>query len=189
MRRNDRTRAPWFEDDDPRDLKRWAIAALIVVGIHLAAIAAYVYVHRPDEHRRRMPRRLRWSSRRATTPSIRPKSTPVPEQVAKAGRGTAAATRPIRGRRRCRREKPLEQPSKSRNRRRRPCRRASKAARRRFRAILADELVKHLQQFKRYPSDAQSRGEEGIVLLSFSVDRTGHVLAHQIARSSGHPRA
>ena len=47
-------------------------------------------------------------------------------------------------------------------------------------------LVKHLQQFKRYPAEAQSRGEEGVVLLSFSVDRAGHVLAHQIVRSSGH---
>ncbi len=36
-----------------------------------------------------------------------------------------------------------------------------------------------------YPSEAQSRSEEGIVLLSFSLDRTGHVLAHRIARSSG----
>ena len=47
-------------------------------------------------------------------------------------------------------------------------------------------LVRHLQQYKRYPSDAQSRGEDGVVMLSFTVDRTGHVLARQIARSSGH---
>ncbi|MFZ3226214.1 MAG: hypothetical protein WA230_11985, partial [Xanthobacteraceae bacterium] len=39
----------WFDDDDPRDLRRWAIAALVVLGVHLGAIAAYVYVHRPDE--------------------------------------------------------------------------------------------------------------------------------------------
>jgi protein TonB len=48
-------------------------------------------------------------------------------------------------------------------------------------------LVKHLEQFKRYPSDAQSRGEEGVVQLSFSVDRNGHVLTRQVARSSGYP--
>ena len=46
-------------------------------------------------------------------------------------------------------------------------------------------LVRQLQRYKRYPSEAQSRSEEGIVLLSFSLDRTGHVLAHRIARSSG----
>ena len=43
-------------------------------------------------------------------------------------------------------------------------------------------LVRHLQQFKRYPSEAQSRSEEGVVLLSFSVDRTGHVLEHHSAQ-------
>src|SRR5262249_5229308 len=47
-------------------------------------------------------------------------------------------------------------------------------------------LVRHLQQYKRYPSDAQSRGEEGVVQLSFTVDRTGHVLSREIVRSSGH---
>src|SRR5579863_9990733 len=39
----------WFDDDDPRDLRRWAIAAAVVLGVHLAAIAGYVYMHRPDE--------------------------------------------------------------------------------------------------------------------------------------------
>jgi protein TonB len=48
-------------------------------------------------------------------------------------------------------------------------------------------LIKHLQQYKRYPSDAQSRGEEGVVQLSFSVDRSGHVLSRQVVRSSGYP--
>ena len=46
--------------------------------------------------------------------------------------------------------------------------------------------MRHLQQYKRYPSDAQSRGEEGVVQLSFTVDRSGHVLNREIARSSGH---
>ncbi|MFZ0723597.1 MAG: energy transducer TonB, partial [Xanthobacteraceae bacterium] len=48
-------------------------------------------------------------------------------------------------------------------------------------------LVRHLEQFKRYPSAAQDHSEEGVVLLSFSVDRTGHVLEHRVARSSGYP--
>jgi protein TonB len=47
-------------------------------------------------------------------------------------------------------------------------------------------LVRHLQQYKRYPSEAQSHGDEGVVLLGFSVDRTGHVLTRHIVRSSGH---
>jgi len=47
-------------------------------------------------------------------------------------------------------------------------------------------LVRHLQQFKRYPSAAQARDEQGIVLLGFSVDRSGRVLTHRIVRSSGY---
>ena len=38
----------WFEANDQRDLKRWTMAAVIVVGLHLAAIATYVYIDRPD---------------------------------------------------------------------------------------------------------------------------------------------
>lgn len=47
-------------------------------------------------------------------------------------------------------------------------------------------MTRHLQQYKRYPAGAQSRGEEGVVELSFTVDRTGHVLNREIVRSSGH---
>jgi protein TonB len=47
-------------------------------------------------------------------------------------------------------------------------------------------LVRHLQQYKRYPGEAQARGDEGVVQLSFTVDRTGHVLNREIVRSSGH---
>jgi protein TonB len=47
-------------------------------------------------------------------------------------------------------------------------------------------LVRQLQRFKRYPAAAQVRKEQGVVLLSFSLDRNGHVLAHSIARSSGY---
>ena len=47
-------------------------------------------------------------------------------------------------------------------------------------------LLRQLQRFKRYPATAQSRKEEGVVLLSFSLDRSGHVLAHSITHSSGH---
>jgi len=40
---------PWFEDEDPRDLLRWAVAAAAVVGIHAALIAGYLLWHQPDE--------------------------------------------------------------------------------------------------------------------------------------------
>ena len=33
---------PWFEDDDPRDLVRWSVAAAVVVGVYAALIGGYL---------------------------------------------------------------------------------------------------------------------------------------------------
>jgi TonB family protein len=48
-------------------------------------------------------------------------------------------------------------------------------------------VVQQLQRFKRFPAEAASHREQGVVRLSFSLDRNGHVLTHNIARSSGYP--
>lgn len=46
-------------------------------------------------------------------------------------------------------------------------------------------LVNRLERYKRYPPEAQARGEHGIAQLAFSVDRAGGVHNARIARSSG----
>ena len=40
-------------------------------------------------------------------------------------------------------------------------------------------LFKQLQRFKSYPSGARARNEQGVVTLSFTVDRDGHVLSRR----------
>ncbi|SIS42342.1 energy transducer TonB [Neptunomonas antarctica] len=57
-------------------------------------------------------------------------------------------------------------------------------AERSYFALLAATLAKN----KRYPTASRRKGEEGIVLLSFVVDRFGGVSAAQIKSSSGYPR-
>jgi protein TonB len=47
------------------------------------------------------------------------------------------------------------------------------------------ELVARLERYKQYPSQAQSRGEQGVAQLAFSVDRSGGVHNARIVRSSG----
>lgn len=47
------------------------------------------------------------------------------------------------------------------------------------------QLVSRLDRYKRYPSEAQSRGEGGVAQLAFSVDRSGGVHNARIVRSSG----
>ena len=46
-------------------------------------------------------------------------------------------------------------------------------------------LVARLERNKRYPHEAQSRGEQGTAQLAFSVDRSGGVHNARIAHSSG----
>ena len=46
-------------------------------------------------------------------------------------------------------------------------------------------VVSKLQSAKRYPSGAESRREQGVVTLSFTLSRSGAVLSRSIARSSG----
>ncbi len=46
-------------------------------------------------------------------------------------------------------------------------------------------LVARLERYKRYPPEAQSRGEYGVAQLAFNVDRNGGVHHPHITRSSG----
>jgi periplasmic protein TonB len=174
----------WFEDDDPRDLRRWAIAALVVLGVHLGAIAAYVYVHRPDEiGDDAAPLSVQLAPvdndidqpEVEAQPEVQPK--PVEEPPPPPPPPPDAVAMPE--------EKPVEQPVAKPQPAPTPAR--TKGGAPQVSASWETSLIKHLQQFKRYPSGAQSRGEEGVVMLSFSVDRTGRVLSHQIARGSGYP--
>lgn len=45
----------------------------------------------------------------------------------------------------------------------------------------------HLSKHKRYPGEARSRRIQGVVTVSFSVDREGHVKSARMVRGSGSP--
>lgn len=47
------------------------------------------------------------------------------------------------------------------------------------------ELVGRLQRAKRYPDAARARGEQGVATVTFTIDRSGHVLSVSLVRSSG----
>lgn len=53
----------------------------------------------------------------------------------------------------------------------------------RVKATWQKELVAHLNRFKRYPSGAAPRGVP--VVVSFTLDRTGHVVSASLRQSSG----
>lgn len=177
---------PWFEDEDPRELRRWAIAAAVVLGVHLGGVGLYAYLHRPDE--------IGDDTSPITidlTPSDdtvdQPEIAPVPESQPKTvdqpppppPETSEAVMEP--------QEPPPPQPVQETKPPSPAVPARVKGGAPRIAPSWQTELVRRLEQYKRYPSDAQSRGVEGVVMLSFSVDRNGRVLAHEIARSSGHP--
>lgn len=48
-------------------------------------------------------------------------------------------------------------------------------------------LAAHLERHRRYPASARASGVEGVVHLHFTIDPSGSVVAHGVARSSGSP--
>jgi periplasmic protein TonB len=191
----------WFEEESPRDLMRWVVAAAVVVAVHAGAIAFYIFWHQPEaeigddaaivtvelapidstpdavarddapapetmieskalpEPQKEKPREeLKLEQPPDETPSLVP--TPVvkpPEKVESSPPPAPRTAQQVKG------------------------------GAPRVEASWQTSLLRQLQRFKRYPAGAQSRNEQGVVLLSFSLDRTGHVLAHSVARSSGFP--
>ena len=175
---------PWFEDDDPRDLRRWAIAAAIVVGIHVGAVGGYLFFHRPEDiGDANSPLALDLAPSDDTIDQ--PEIAPVPEQQPKLVEEPPPPPEPSQAV-----VAPPEEPAPQPIEERRPPTPAVparvKGGAPRIEPSWQTALVRHLQQYKRYPGDAQARGEEGVVQLSFTVDRTGHVLNHEIVHSSGH---
>jgi protein TonB len=47
------------------------------------------------------------------------------------------------------------------------------------------QILAHLSRFRRYPSSARMRREEGVVYIRFRIDRAGRLLAVSLDRSSG----
>jgi protein TonB len=165
---------PWFEDDGPRELARWSLAAAVVVGVHVALIGGYM-LWQPatedvgdDTDAIAIELTVQRDEQQEQAKVDQP---PPPEQT------TTDVTLPE--------EKPPEKVE--------PTNPApfnatkEQAAAPRIDPRWLTSLIKQLQRFKTYPGGAQARKEEGVVRLAFTVDRNGHVLSRQIATSSGYP--
>ncbi len=189
---------PLFEDQDRRDLIRWVVAGAVVLGIHAGAVASYLQWAEPEEIGDdaaivnielepidSTPDALARDVAPAaetmieSKPSPEPQKEKTPEEVKleqPPDQTMAAIPEPA--------AKPPEQVKAARP----PAPMTAQTAKGgapRIEPSWQSSVVRHLQRYKRYPSEAQARSEQGVVLLSFSIDRTGHVLAHRIARSSG----
>jgi len=192
----------WLEDYNPRDVARWAAAGTVVTGTYAAAIAGYLFWHQPtveigDESDvvtvelapiDSTPDAVARDVAPAPQTMIESKAVPQPQEkppqpevskIVPPPPDDTPATIP----------EPLPKPPDKVEQARPPAPRTAeqvKGGAPRVEPSWQTMLVRQLQRAKRYPSQAQSRNEQGVVLLSFSLDRNGHVLAHRIAKSSGY---
>jgi periplasmic protein TonB len=191
----------WPDDRDPRTILRWSAAAALVAGLHGALIAGYVVWHQPGEEIGDLTPvvtvdlapidSVADANQRDIAPGPEdmveqkpvPEAEKQPEQQPKieepppppATTADIALPEP----------KPPEKVEEERPPAPRTTARVEGGAPRVAPSWQAD-LVRHLQQYKRYPSGAQGKREQGAVLLGFSVDRNGRVLTRRIVQSSGH---
>lgn len=165
----------WFEDDDPRDLFRWSVAAAVVICLHVALIGGYLLWQQQSVED--LGDESSAIAIELTVPEIelheqaKIDAPPPPQER------TTDVTLPE--------EKPPEKVEPTN-----PSPRsieAAAAASPHIDPSWQSLLFKQLQRFKNYPSGARARNEQGVVMLSFTVGRDGHVLSRQIVTGSGYP--
>jgi protein TonB len=163
----------WYEDDDPRDVLRWSVAAAVVVAVHAAAVTGYLFWHQPDEQ---LGDDTPIISVELTAPQIEQQEQAQVDAPTPPKETSPDAILPE--------EKPPDEVQQTS-----PATRTTveeQAAAPRVDPSWTALLVKHLQQFKSYPAEARAHNEQGVVLISISIGRDGHVIEHHVVRSSGH---
>jgi protein TonB len=165
----------WFEDDDPQDLLRWAVAAAVVVLIYAAAIGGYLYWHQQSDED--LGDETTAIAIELTVPEIEQQEQAKVDQPPPPQDTTTDVTLPE--------EKPPEKVEPTNPTPRSTAR--VDAASPHIDPSWQTLLFKQLQRFKNYPSGARARNEQGVVILAFTVNRDGHVLARQIVTGSGYP--
>jgi protein TonB len=163
----------WFEDDDPRDLFRWSAAAAVVVFMHVALIGGYLWQHQSAED---LGDEATAIAIELTVPEIEQQEQAKVDQPPPPQDTTTDVTLPE--------EKPPEKVEPTNPSPRSTAR--VEAAAPHIDPSWTTLLFKQLQRFKSYPSGARARNEQGVVMLTFTVDRDGHVLSRQIVTGSGY---
>ncbi len=164
---------PWFEDDHPRDLVRWSIAASVVVCLHAAMIAAYLFMWRSPNVE--IGDETPAIAIELTAPQIDQVEQPQVEKPSPPQQTWPDSITPVQ-----------KTPPKAQQTR--PASRTSVHEIERAPRIdpsWQSLLLRRLQEFKNYPSGARRRREQGVVMLAFSVDQDGHVTARHIVKGSG----
>jgi periplasmic protein TonB len=190
----------WAEGSGSADLARWSAAAAIVVSAHAAAVAGYLLLHQPNEDIGDLSPvvtvelspidSVSDSNRRDLVPGAEDmvEQKPVPEADKEPERPKVEEPPPPTVAEQADavpEQKPPERLEKERPPAPRTTTRVQSGAPR-VEPTWQAVLLRHLENYKRYPQSAQAQGEQGIAVLRFTVDRDGRVLEHRIVQSSSY---
>jgi protein TonB len=185
--------------DSGGDYARWGICFALVVGLHVAGVAALLAHNDDDDLVANPPVITIDLSPLAVSPDIVPTDVPVgPQQVETLPDEEPPPPPPPEVS-----VQPPEPPKKPPQKKKVVKQTTAPARAERHAEVAAapsagafgrnpnaapnwrSQLVATLERNKRYPSEAQSRGDHGVAQLAFSVDRQGGVHNAHIMRSSG----
>ena len=200
-----------YDEDGRREFARWSLAGIIVLAAHVGLTASYLMLRYPEpngmplapavimdlaplpvapaseldiavgpqmqvsrvppepvlqEQVEKLEPPPPVENPVVATPEPKPIVEPKPEPKPKAPRTTAAPRSPVHT------GSVAAAPAPGRN---------STA----FAPSWVNMLFSHLLHYRQYPSSASAARQEGVVTLSFTMDRNGRVLSRHIAHSSG----
>jgi protein TonB len=169
-----------------RDAVRWSICFAVVLAVHGAAALAVLYTPSPDSEfgvdapvvTIDLPESLLQSATPPTDLAPGPmqeesEATPPPKEETKPPETEAEVAMP---------EPPKpEPPREEKQATAPPAATPAPAVVRRWESLLRA----HLERFERYPAQARSRGEQGVVKVAFTIDHQGRLVSSRIVQSSG----
>jgi len=178
----------WFEPE-PHELRRWAVAASVVVGVHALALFAYSRAPQPEDlGNDSAPISMDFSPGQDAVDqaAVEPTPEPPPPQEAEPPppppppppQAVALPEPPPPPK--VEEQQPEQQPQPAKVRASAPSPRVKQS----WALAVSKHLARHMA---RYPRTAISRDEEGVVHVSFRVDHAGRVSEVHLVQSSGHP--
>ena len=183
--------ATWFDDERPGEIRRWAMIGAVVVVLHFLVLCPYAYFYHPEQMGDdTSPISLDLSPSDDTVDQAEVLPTPEPPPQVEQPPPEPEPPPPPPPQPQAMIEAPPPPPPKVEEQQpppTPPTPARTKGGAPHVMPTWITAVTRRLEQYKRYPAKSRDRSEEGTVLLGFAVDRTGHVLSHEIVKSSGFP--
>jgi protein TonB len=179
--------ATWYDDHDPTEVRRWAIVAAVVVVLHFLVLCPYAYFYHAEQmgdDSSPISVDLSPSTDTVDQAEVMPAPEPPPQVEQPPPQPEPPPPPPLP---QAIIEAPPPPPPKVEEQQQppEPQQARTKGGAPHVPATWITAVTRHLEHFKRAPAKAITKSV--IVQVAFTVDRSGHVLSHEIEKSSGRP--